>query len=225
MKVDNIPYFSPEQYKGILEEAFVNCYHTNNDHWSCQDAMREVTAYFLKSMGDYKGQYVLDIGAGAGKDAEILLKVGHYVTGIDLYAHEVWESLHITWGDRVQFVKSHFTDWRPFPEKKFDAVLDNGCFHHQHPTVYSTYLTHLKALLKPNGIVMFSVFTPLEENTDGYYINHNQGRIGRCFTSNELQQLLANHGFVWLDSHRIHRPLDENYLPAHYLAALVKNHL
>jgi cyclopropane fatty-acyl-phospholipid synthase-like methyltransferase len=217
------PQIPAEEYRDILETAFVQCYQTNNDGWSREDAMREVSMYLLECMGDQKGQHVLDIGAGPGKDAEILLKAGHYVTGIDLYEHKAWQSLRLSWGDRVHFVKSQFTNWQFSPKIKFSAVLDNGCFHHQHPSLYSAYLAHLKALLKPNGIAMFSVFTPLEENTDGYFMDFDEGRIGRSFSTNELRQLLTNNGFIWLDSRRIYRPWHEHYLAVHYLAALVKN--
>ncbi|WP_099070012.1 class I SAM-dependent methyltransferase [Nostoc linckia] len=222
MATQNPPQISSEEYKEVLKTAFVQCYQTSNDAWSYEEAMREVPVYFLECIGSQKG-HILDIGAGSGKDAEILLKAGHSVTGLDLYEHEAWQFLSYTWGDRINFVKSQFTDWQPSPETKFDAVFDNGCFHHQHPSLYFPYLTHLKTLLKPNGIAMLSVFTPLDENTDGSFIDFDEGRIGRSFSVNELQQLLTNHGFIWLDSRRIYRPWHEHYLPVHYLAALVKN--
>lgn len=212
-----------EEYRDILETAFVQCYQMNNDGWSREDTMREVSMYLLECMDDQKDQHVLDIGAGSGKDAEILLKAGHYVTGIDLYEHKAWQSLSLSWGDRVHFVKSQFANWRSSPKIKFSAVLDNGCFHHQHPSLYSAYLAHLKALLKPNGIAMFSVFTPLEENTDGCFMDFDEGRIGRSFGTNELRNLMTDNGFTWLDSRRIYRPWHEHYLAVHYLAALVKN--
>lgn len=223
MATQNTPEISSEEYREVLETAFVQCYETSNDSWSYEDAMREVPIYFLECIGEEKDQQILDIGAGSGKDVEILLKAGHSVTGIDLYEHEGWQSLKHTWGDRVHFMKSQFTDWLPSPETKFDAVFDNGCFHHQHPFLYSVYLAHLKSLLKPNGIAMLSVFTPLEENTDGSFMNFDEGRIGRSFSTKELRQLLTNNGLIWVESRRIYRPWHEHYLAVHYLAALVKN--
>lgn len=223
MTTQNTSQISSKEYREVLKTSFVQSYQTSNDAWSYENAMREVSAYFLECMSDQKGQHILDIGAGSGKDAEIMLRAGHCVTGIDLYEHEAWQFLNYSWGDKIHFVKSQFTDWQPSSETTFDAVFDNGCFHHQHPSFYSDYLAHLKALLKPNGIVMLSVFTPLEENTDGSFIKFDEGRIGHSFSADELRQLLTNQGFIWLDSRRIYRPWHKHYLPVHYLAALVKN--
>jgi cyclopropane fatty-acyl-phospholipid synthase-like methyltransferase len=109
------------------------------------------------------------------------------------------------WGHQVRLERESLLSWTDV--EIYDAVLDNGCFHHQHPDDYTAYLAAIHARLVPSGVLVASVFTPYrKQRRHGYYTTMDGGRLNRYFTEDELGAILATAGFIWQSSERIYRP-------------------
>jgi cyclopropane fatty-acyl-phospholipid synthase-like methyltransferase len=190
-----------EGYGELMSDAFHERYETGRDSWTAEEAMT-TPVRVLKA--ELPAGHVLDVGAGKGRDVECLLAAGYRVTGLDLHEPVEWSALRSAWADRVTLARSSLLAWTGTP---VDAVLDNGCFHHQHPDDYATYLAKVHACLAPGGVLVISVFTPYrKERRHGYYTQIDAGRLNRYFTQRELATMLAKSGFLWQRGERIFRP-------------------
>ena len=109
---------------------------------------------FWKSTGwckeQLKGKWVLDIGCGAGRFAEIALAAGANVVAIDYssavdacYANlSEYENLHVVQADIYEL---------PFLRSSFDYVYSLGVLQHT-PNVKKSFLS-LPTFLKPGGCI------------------------------------------------------------------------
>lgn len=188
------PLLSPVEYASLLQSDFDTSYSDHRDVWTHEAAMRQAP---IRLHGELVGaRHVLDVGAGRGRDTAYLLEQGHRVTAIDLVAAPEWATLKQRWGDKVCFHTKGLLELEG--TVVFDAVLDNGCLHHQHPSSYPSYLARLHALLRPSGLFTISVFHT-DEAQGQLYVNQAQ-RLYREFSEHELIDLLEAAGFARVDS-------------------------
>ncbi len=188
-------------YGKLMSDAFHERYETGRDSWTAELAMTEPVRRLRDEVP--AGRHVLDVGAGKGRDVEVLLAAGYRVTGLDLHEPAEWSVLRTAYPE-VALVRSSLLEW---PCAPVDAVLDNGCFHHQHPDDYAAYLARIHACLVPGGALVISVFTPYrKERRHGYFTQIDAGRLNRYFTQRELAGKLAKAGFLWQRGERIFRP-------------------
>ncbi|MFF8960147.1 SAM-dependent methyltransferase [Streptomyces sp. NPDC014894] len=182
-------------YEAALLFDFQDHYARGRDVWTDERAMRETPLCLLGALGATPDAHVLDIGTGRGLDAEILLDRGHRVTGIDLVASPEWGAITARRPGRARFLTASATELTGVAE--YDAVLDNGCLHHQHPDSYPGYLDRIHALLRPGGLFTVSVF---RSATDAGRLYVNGGsRLYREFTAGELTGLVTERGFETVD--------------------------
>jgi len=202
-------------YTRQLVDSFRERYQCGRDSWTEEPAMARVAEILLASLppGPHR---VLDVGTGRGRDVELFLRAGHQATGLDIVSVPEWQALRERWGTAVTLVESPFTAFRC--DLPFTAVLDNGCFHHQHPSEYATYLAHMRDLMDPGALALFSVFTPDEETEPGAMFLTSEGRINREFSALQLVTLAEQAGFEAVSSHRLRR----GDTPLHYLATLFR---
>ncbi|MEV5376682.1 class I SAM-dependent methyltransferase [Streptomyces nondiastaticus] len=205
------------RYADVLRSDFVDHYAGGRDIWTGEEAMRQAPRLLMDALRARAGAdapgapeaHVLDIGTGHGRDAAILLAGGHRVTGIDLVASPEWETLTAGHPGRARFLATAALDLPGAAE--YDAVLDNGCFHHQHPDAYGTYLRRIHELLRPGGLLTLSVFNATG-GKGGLYANAGN-RLYREFTEQELTALVGGHGFALVESHQVPRAVgDLTYL-------------
>ncbi|MES4889434.1 class I SAM-dependent methyltransferase [Streptomyces sp. NPDC096012] len=182
-------------YADVLLSDFQDHYVNGRDVWTAEDAMREAPRLLLRALGDRPGAHVLDIGTGHGRDAAILSEAGCRVTGIDLVESAEWAGLTARSDGRARFAVCSLTDLDGMAVH--DAVLDNGCLHHQHPDGYGGYLTRVRELLNPGGLFTVSVFR--SENGRGRLFANGARRLYREFTEEELTELVTAHGFAPVD--------------------------
>jgi SAM-dependent methyltransferase len=198
-----------DEYDELLRSDFSNHYTDFRDVWTREPAMREAVRALLSALPGRGSAHVLDVGSGRAVDTHILLDHGYRVTSIDLIDCPEWTDLAVTYGDRVSFLRAGLLDLQPVAE--YDAVLDNGCMHHQHPDVYEKYLRRIRDVLLPEGVFTLSVFQAGRES-GGLYIN-DAGRLYREFTSAELTELVRSTGFEALEIREVPRTVaDLNYL-------------
>ena len=96
---------------------------------------------------------VLDIGCGSGHGSNTLSKKFKTVHGVDIseeaiqYAKKNWQQPNIEFstGDSLNI---------PFPENTFDVVVAFEVF--EHLTDWGKFLSEIKRVLKPNGLVYIS---------------------------------------------------------------------
>jgi SAM-dependent methyltransferase len=200
---------APDIYKDILRHSFTESYNTVDDVWTDDPAMRAVVQLLLPRLRD--NSHILDIGAGRGRDTLALLRAGHRVDAIDLIRSAEWSFISASWSDRVAFSEGDFLNLSL--ESKYDAVLDNGCLHHQHPDSYNLYFDRLRRVTHENAQLLLSFFTPAGSAESGGLSVQEDGRLTRDFSVNEAHQLLEAAGWQVAQTERIAR-LSKAY---HYL--------
>ncbi|MEU5191989.1 class I SAM-dependent methyltransferase [Streptomyces klenkii] len=208
------------RYADVLRSDFVDHYAGGRDIWTGEEAMRQAPRLLMDALrarpeadtpdsAASPAAHVLDLGTGHGRDAGILLAGGHRVTGIDLVASPEWETLAEQHPGRARFLATAALDLPGTAE--YDAVLDNGCFHHQHPEAYGPYLRRIHELLRPGGLLTLSVFNAAG-GKGGLYANAGN-RLYREFTEQELTGLVGQYGFALVASHQVPRAVgDLTYL-------------
>lgn len=188
-------------YRSVLDRSFTARYQRSGDSWTDEPAMRRVLEVVLPGLA--ADSRVLDVGAGRGRDTEALLTAGHRVSAVDLVTVPEWDEIASRWGERVRFHVGNVVEVNPGGE--FDAVLDNGCLHHQHPDDYLTYLGVLRGALHPGGQLAVSFFVLEPEAAKGVLHTEEDGRLAREFTELEATALIASAGFTVTGQWRIPR--------------------
>ena len=203
---------SVEDYQKDMHQSFRWRYDNDQDAWSADPGLL-ASAQKVNELAQAKNWHVLDIGIGAGNPAVALLQAGHGVVGVDLFSHKRWPLLLDHWQDKLTLTEQDFNDWQ-YVGEKFDAALDNGCMHHQHPDLYPHYLQKVNGLLKPDGYFVLNTYLELNDELEQGHIEYtDNNRICKYFTVPEITQLFADHGFQVLEYEKIFRPnMDEYYL-------------
>lgn len=165
-----------------LRACFGRTYAAGADVWSREPAMRIAPAELLRALPT--PSRILDVGAGRGGDAAAIAEAGHQVVGLDLVASPGWAEqaatvsrLHLVQGD-LDAVGAD--GW-------FDAVLDNGCLHHQHPRRLPAHLAAISRVLRPDGLFVATVFHAGAETRTHVT---DLGRMNREIAPSELTALL-----------------------------------
>ncbi len=103
----------------------------------------------------------LDLGTGPGTQALGLSKLGFKVTAVDISKNAIEEAKKLS--SDIDFEVDDILNSKL--KKKFDLVVDRGCFHTIEPEDRKTYLTNLKKLIKPGGLLFLKCFSDREPET------------------------------------------------------------
>jgi len=195
----------PDAYLGVLVAAYGRQYGEATDEWTGDLSMRCVPALVQGRLKLPPSARALDVGCGTGRDVEYLAGVLGSVTGIDVIGHEAWDRIVADFGPAAAFERTDLLSYDS--DSRYDLVLDNGCFHHQHEHHWSPYLRRVAALTDPAGWFVLSTFkSPSIER----YVDAN-GRMHTYFADDELHMMLAGAGFDVVDELDIHRRAQGNY--------------
>jgi cyclopropane fatty-acyl-phospholipid synthase-like methyltransferase len=190
-----------QDYLTVLKNSFYESYETGLDLWSKDEGLTEIASLLIEYLPSNQSHKVLDIGAGNGRHSELFVNKGIDYTGIDLYKNENWLNITEKFGDRVEFYHNSFLSWNT--DKKFTAVLDNGCFHHQDPKEYVLYLNKIYQLLASNGHIMLGLYTVNDEKEKSSFSQMPSGKYKKVFTISEITSLFKQVGFHFIESKRI----------------------
>jgi cyclopropane fatty-acyl-phospholipid synthase-like methyltransferase len=181
-------------YQNILIKAFTKQYLEQSDEWTYESEMRVVPSLIQRELTLKKDISVLDIGCGAGHDIEYFSKHYTSVVGVDLYPHPRYLQV-LKNNKNVAFKFAEFMGLKF--SQKFGLILDNGCFHHQHPSEYKNYLGKIHSLMGKESVFVLSTFN--EEDRPPLKLIHqlidHNGRIHRYFNDRELKNLLEGQSF------------------------------
>jgi EEF1A lysine methyltransferase 2 len=123
---------------------------------------------------------------------------------MDIYHHGAWKEVSARHAN-VKFVCGDVLD--EGLSGKFDLIIDNGCFHHQHPEHHQEYLALATSLLADGGTFVLTTFKndSIEQRVDA------NGRIHRYFSDSELKNELAQAGFQEFERLDVYRRRKGDY--------------
>jgi len=122
----------------------------------------------------------LDLGTGPGTQAAQLAKFGFNVTGSDLSQSAVDRAKKLY--PSPLYVTDDILNSK-FPDDEFDFILDRGVFHVFEPEQRPTYLSHIKRILKENGILFLKCMSIEEKDLPGDKgpFKYSKGQIKEFF--------------------------------------------
>lgn len=202
------------EYRKILKTSFFQSYTSHTDLWSQDDGLTGVACTLVAALRRMDGAHtILDIGAGNGRHSILFATHGWHYTGIDFHEHPDWLAMSERFPGQIRFIHSEFLDWEP--DVTFSAVLDNGCFHHQHPDDDQRYLGKIYHLLHDDGLLVLGLY-PVTEGDDYTCTVMPSGKLKRSFSAQSIAKLLQEHGFLCLSLQPVYSARRDRY----YLAAL-----
>lgn len=194
----------PSAYLAVIKRAYRKHYLEQSDVWTNDPQMRCFPALVQGSVKLAPAARVIDVGCGAGRDVEYFAGLCALVTGLDIYRHDYWDTV----SQEHANARFYCTDLLSFSaDEKHDLVIDNGCFHHQHPDQLSAYLRKIVSILKNDGCFALSTFknAAIDEFVDG------NGRLHKYFTDAELHKILSTAGFGIFKELDIYRANKKDY--------------
>ena len=194
-----------DAYMDVLLAAYTRQYREATDEWTDDLSMRCVPALVQGRLKLPPAARALDVGCGTGRDVDYLAGFLGSVTGIDIVAHEAWDGIVRQRAGAVAFERTDLLSFRA--PGRFDLVLDNGCFHHQHERHRDRYLATVASFVGAGGWFVLSTF---KSTTRQSYFDAN-GRLHTYFDDGELRALLGAAGFDAVDEIDLYRPTKGNY--------------
>jgi cyclopropane fatty-acyl-phospholipid synthase-like methyltransferase len=213
----NQEILSFDDYPQCLTASFDGSYKNCNDAWSKEEEMRNFIKSVINSHDFASDSRILDIGAGRGADSSYLLELGYTVIALDICRTLEWNELERQYLNKLTFFKKDFMKWDA-EGLNFDLIIDNGCFHHQHPKVLFGYLQKISQLMKPNGVLAINVFCNSSPNDDDI-ITLPDGRLVYIFNQSTLKFFLLGASLNIISARRVFRrsillPYDYLYITA-----------
>ena len=165
------------------------------------------------------GKKIIDIGCGAGRDAEFFTTHGFDYTGIDAS-----EGLLAEASKRLPQAKFILMDFYKlnFPSGSFDGFWASASLLHIPKNKIHQVLSDIKSIIKPNGIGFISL--KQKTHLDAGLIKENKygATIERYFSfydNPEFQNILARAGFIMIKHHIM---LENDTRKTHWLCYFVR---
>lgn len=147
---------------------------SRRDHWdqvysdkgdqdvSWFEATPTLSLELIRQCGEIKASSLIDIGGGASRLVDALLGEGmEDIAVLDLSsaALEAARSRLGPLADRVQWIASDVTQWRP--ERSYDVWHDRAAFHFLvEPADRAAYVERLEQVVPPGGHAIIATFAP-----------------------------------------------------------------
>ncbi|BAJ31689.1 MULTISPECIES: class I SAM-dependent methyltransferase [Kitasatospora] len=203
-------------YRRTVEASFREWYADSRDSWTHHVTNERVTHFALAAapttgLDPDRPPRVLDVGCGRGRQTAVLAeRLGADATGLDLL--DVWDTVPPAAGT-ARFHQGDFLDYRG---PAVDLLVDNGCLHHQRREDWPGWAAHTRALLRPGGSLVVSVFL----SPDGEVSEHllADGRHNWWLPEDSVTALFAAQGLTPTGRLEIDRDFAYQGLHLKYLA-------
>jgi SAM-dependent methyltransferase len=187
---------------------FRQAYETGYHGWQTSEPSPYVTTNLTRAARASVGRRLLDLGCGEGRHCLLAAQMGFLPTGMD------YEPMAIRRAEanarragvagRVQWLIADLFAL-PFAPNSFDLVLDYGCLHHQRKSDWPRYRAAIKAVLRPEGYFLLSVFSTAfrvyGQQERSWHLAH--GAYRRFFTADDLRRLFGrDFEFLSLEEER-----------------------
>lgn len=135
-------------------------YENTVDHESPFNTHYERPAMMLQLENNLETYQILDAGCAAGWYTDELLKRGANVTAIDI-SQSMVEAAKRRVGSKADVLCHDLEETLPFPNETFDIILSSLTLHYIKD--WDAVFSEFKRVLKPNGVVLFSVHHPFSD--------------------------------------------------------------
>jgi SAM-dependent methyltransferase len=217
---DKIPRFVPgDQYVGNFSHEWT--VHRTTQLDSAAQRISETT--FAAKTGwrprDVRGKRVLDVGCGMGRFADVVLRWGGEVVGVDLSF--AVDSAQANLGHRPDFhvVQASVFDL-PFPLESFDLIYSLGVLHHT-PDCRKAFKC-LPRLLRPGGEIAVWVYSAHSYGHEG--VEETRDRFYRRYTTRMAPERLHSLCRVLCRIRLKHRAFWHMVLPGAVFHAIPRLH-
>ena len=153
-----------KNYEKLAKEYYKNHNDISN--------IKEFIEFFAKNI---KGNKILDIGCGPGRDANYFHKMGFNVTGIDLTSNFIKMASENF--SEITFKIKDMRTLTDFPENYYDGLWVNASFLHIPKEEGKKTLSGFNRILKNNGIIYISV----KEGNEEKIISKEEYKGGKKF--------------------------------------------
>lgn len=145
---------------------------------------------------DFSGKFVLDVGCGMGRFAEVVSRWGAYVVGIDLSQAVEAAAQNLVERDVTILQADVFA--LPFAPESFDYIYSLGVLHHT-PSCENAFKA-LPSFLKPNGGIVIWLYS-------GYHKWHRMSDLYRKVTRSMPRRMLHSMCRLAIPMYGVHRVL------------------
>lgn len=175
--------------KLVPPEILYQAQHMDGTGATWTEFYKNFAAYLKPKVGDQ----VIEIGGGNGKIAEEVVKIHSTVQWFIVEANPIHPG-----NDRIHLVKQYFDE-----STKIDNRYDTVIFSHllEHTYNPSAFLKQTKALLKPEGKLIFA-YPDLETWLSKKYTNAINFEHSMFLTDYFVDVLLRAEGFKIIEKHR-----------------------
>jgi ubiquinone/menaquinone biosynthesis C-methylase UbiE len=169
----------------IYEELAEDYYKT---HFNINE-IKNIADFFIQNL---KGQKILDIGCGPGRDAKYFSEQGLEVTGIDLTSNFVkMASQNVPNAEFMQMDMRNLD----FPENTFDGIWACASFLHVPKEDAKNTLLGFRKILKPAGLIYLSVKQGNEEKFVEKDEYKGRTKFFAFYTQDEFKNLIESCNF------------------------------
>ena len=150
--------------KGVPPEFFDTAY-AGSPPWEIGRPQEDIVRLYDRD--GFKGN-VLDLGCGTGENALFLASKKLHVLGVDRVPEAI-DRARAKAAKRKSKATFEVGDALDLPAlgRKFDTVLDSGCFHVFSDADRARYVKSLAAVVPPRGTLHILCFSDEEPGTDG----------------------------------------------------------
>ncbi|MEH6937890.1 class I SAM-dependent methyltransferase [Bacillus sp. JJ664] len=137
-------------------------YENTVDHESPYNTHYERPAMMLELDQNLDNYQILDAGCAAGWYTDALLKRGATVTAIDI-SQSMVEAAKRRVGNNANILCHDLEDTLPFQNETFHIIISSLTLHYIKD--WNSVFKEFKRVLKPNGILLFSIHHPFSDYT------------------------------------------------------------
>ena len=170
-----------ELYEKIAEDYYKTHFDINE--------IKKIADFFIQNL---KGQKILDIGCGPGRDAKYFSEHGLDVTGIDLTSNFVKIASRNV--PNAEFIQMDMKSLN-FPENTFDSIWACASFLHIPKEDAENTLLGFRKVLKPTGLICISVKQGVGEKFVEKKEYKGRTRFFAFYNKNEFKNLIESCNF------------------------------